>query len=118
MMSSVNVFAAEHSNAIWNKEVPLKLCAGDCGKMEDIDHLFLSCDFFGHLWHDIANWLGFSTMPPEHESDHFLQFENLGGTVLKPSQLATPFMRERNARVFPKKEASLQSFLDKIKLQS
>lgn len=119
MMSSVNVFATEHSNAIWNKEVPLKvslvawrllrnclpttnnwiqisfhqLCAGDCDKMEDIDHLFLSCDFFRHLWHDIANWLGFSTMPPEHVSDHFLQFENLGGTVLKPSQLATPFMR-------------------------
>lgn len=25
MMSSVNVFATEHSNAIWNKEVPLKV---------------------------------------------------------------------------------------------
>jgi len=45
--------------------------------MEDIDHLFLSCDFFTHLWHDISNWFDFITVPPEHVSYHFLQFENL-----------------------------------------
>ncbi|RHN69534.1 putative reverse transcriptase zinc-binding domain-containing protein [Medicago truncatula] len=72
MMSSVNIVAADHSNAIWNNEVPLnvslfawrllrnrlpttnnlirrhilhhnaQLCVGGYDVMEDIDHLFLS----------------------------------------------------------------------------
>jgi len=76
MMLSVNIVATDHSNTIWNNEVPLKvnlfawrllynrlqttynliirhiirhnaqLCVGDCGIIEDIDYIFLSCDFF------------------------------------------------------------------------
>jgi hypothetical protein len=30
--------------------------------MEDTKHLFLSCDFFGKLWYNIFNWLGFNTI--------------------------------------------------------
>ena len=62
-------------NIVWNKEAPLKisffawrllrnristtdnltrrqnLWVGGCGKHEDIDHLFLSCDFFEFFWY-------------------------------------------------------------------
>jgi len=27
-----------------------QLCMGRCGLMEDIDHLFLSCEFFWKIW--------------------------------------------------------------------
>jgi len=38
------------------------LCSNDCGCLEDIDHLFLQCDFFGRLWSLISCWLGFGTV--------------------------------------------------------
>jgi len=156
MMSSVNIVAADHSNTIWNNEVPLKvnlfawrllrnrlpttdnlirrhilhhnaqLCVGGCGIMEDINHLFLSCDFFGKIWIGISNWLGFTTVHPKHVADHFLQFENLGGF---PKNIRITFQLiwlafiwviwcERNAQIFRNQEESLQQLLDKIKLQS
>lgn len=100
MLSSINILAVDHTYAIWNNEVPLKVslfawcllhnwlpttdnlirrhvlqsnaqfCTGDYGIMEDINHLFLSCDFF-------SNWLRFLKVHLEHVEDHFLQFENL-----------------------------------------
>ena len=116
------------NNLIQRNIIPpnVQLCAGGCGKIADIDHLFLSCDFFGHLWHGIFNWLGFITVPPEHVSNHFLQFENLGGfhknirLVFNLIWLACVWVvwSEINARVFRQQEDSLQTLLDKIKLQS
>jgi len=80
----INIVAA-HATEFWNKEVPLKvrlfvwclfrnrlptmdnlikrqvlqpnaqLCTGGCGKMEDADHLFLSCEFFLKFWYNISN---------------------------------------------------------------
>jgi len=47
--------------------------------MENLDHLFLSCDFFGKIWDDILHWLGFIMVQPPHVADHFYQFETLGG---------------------------------------
>jgi len=44
-----------------------------CGKSEDIDHLFLSCDFFRKIWYDIFIWFGFTMF-----ADHLFQFGNLG----------------------------------------
>lgn len=38
------------------------LCSNDCGCLEDIDHFFLQCDFFGRLWSLISGWLGFGTI--------------------------------------------------------
>jgi len=103
-----NVVAA-HATEFWNKEVPLKvslfawrlfrnwltttdnltkrqvlqpnaqLCTGGYGMMEDADHLFLSCGFFGKLWYGISNWLSFHIVYPEHVSDHLHQFGTLGG---------------------------------------
>jgi len=105
----VNIVAADHSSAIWNNEVPLKvslfawrllcnrlptiynliirhilhhnaqLCVDGCSIMEDIDDIFLNVIFFEIFWIGISNWLGFTTMHPKHVADHFLQFENLGG---------------------------------------
>ena len=75
MLSLVNILIVDHTDTIWNKGVPLKvgvfvrcllhnhlhitynlivlhptvyLCAVmcGCGMMDDIDHLFLCCDFF------------------------------------------------------------------------
>lgn len=109
IMSSVNIVAADNSNTIRNNEVPLnvsffawrllrnwlpitynliirhilhlnaQLCVAGCGIMEDIDRLFISCDFFEIFWIGISNWLGFITVHPKHVAYHFLQFENLGG---------------------------------------
>jgi hypothetical protein len=60
-----------HSNA--------QLCASGCGKIDGINYLFLSCDVFGKIWLGIYNWLGLTTVHPEHVADHLLQFEHLGG---------------------------------------
>jgi hypothetical protein len=78
MLSSVNILVVDHTNTIWNKEVPIKVgvfvrcllhnrlpitynltrrhvlhpnvylsaAMGGYDMMEDIDHLFLSYDFF------------------------------------------------------------------------
>lgn len=108
MLSSVNILAVDHTYAIGNNEVSLKVslfawcllrnwlpttdnlirrhvlqpnaqfCAGDYGIMEDINHLFISCDLFEIFWHGISNWLRFLKVHLEHVEDHFLQFENLG----------------------------------------
>jgi len=53
------------------------LYVGGCGKPDDIDHLFLSCEFLEKMWYDISSWLGFTTIHPV--ADRLLQFENIGG---------------------------------------
>lgn len=58
------------------------LCAGNCGKEKDINHLFLSCDFFGKVWTGTYNWLCLTTVHPAQVSDHLLQF---GGGFSKSS---------------------------------
>lgn len=80
MLSTVNIMAIDHNHSIWNKEVPLKvsliawhllqnrlptkdnlihidipqqnvhLCVGGYRKTDDVDHLFLNCDYFGNCW--------------------------------------------------------------------
>jgi len=54
-------------------------CVGGCGSMEDIDHLFLSCDYFGKTWNEIMHWLRIIMVQPAHVANHFYQFETLGG---------------------------------------
>jgi len=55
------------------------LCVGGCGKPDDIDHLFLSCEFLEKIWYDISSWLSFTTIHPACVADRLLQFENIGG---------------------------------------
>jgi len=52
---------------------------GGCGLMEDINHLFLSCDYFGKIWDAILHWLGFIMVQTTQVANHFYQFETLGG---------------------------------------
>jgi len=56
-----------------------QLCAGGCGNPEDVNHLFISCEFFEKISFDISNWLGVTKVHPTHVSYHLLQFRALGG---------------------------------------
>jgi len=104
----------------------VQLCVGSCDIIEDIDRLFLSCDFFENFWIGISNWLGFTTVHQKHVADHSLQFENLGG-FSKDIQITFQLIWlicvwmiwcERNAQFFHNQEESLRQLLHKIKLQS
>jgi len=35
-------------------------CVARCRHDESVDHLFLHCDFFDAIWHQVWLWLGFS----------------------------------------------------------
>jgi len=52
---------------------------GVCGNLEDVDHLFLACEFLGNIWFDIYKWLDFIMVHPRHVSNHLLQFGPLDG---------------------------------------
>jgi len=39
-------------------------CLAGCAHMETSQHLFLSCDFYGLLWHAVRSWLGVSGPDP------------------------------------------------------
>ena len=156
LTSTSNNLVVTHITEIWNKEVPLKislfawcllrdslpatdnlikrhilhlnaqLCVGECGAIEDAKHLFLSCDFFGKLWHGISHWLGYNIMFPENVSDHLYQFGTFSGfsnnkhSTLNLICLSCVWViwLERNARIFHQKEDSFNQSLDKVKLQS
>jgi len=100
LTSRVSSSTHDHNTYFWHKEVPLKVnifvwrllrnrlpttdnlircrilqsnthyCSSGCGSSEDIDHLFLSCDFYEQIWYDIYNWLGIVTVKPAHVKDH------------------------------------------------
>ena len=104
--STVSVVSA---SSIWNKDVPLKvvlfawrlfrdrlptkmnlvrrgvisnearLCTAGCGSEETSDHLFLHCNIYGSIWHNIYKWLNLSSVLPFTVGDHFNQFTALGG---------------------------------------
>jgi len=101
-------------------------CSAACGLVENQDHLFFSCAFYGQLWLLISGWLGISTTLQGSLFEHFLQFGGLGGFSNK-SQM--PFNRiwisalfiiwkDRNRRHFHNKSEQLLSLLEKIKLQA
>jgi len=54
-------------------------CSGGCGSQEDIDHLLLFCDFYGHILYEIYNWLGLVSVTTAHINYHIIQFRSLGG---------------------------------------
>jgi len=45
--------------------------------MEDLDHLFLSCDYFWKIWDDILHYLGFIMVQQTQVAHHFYQFGTL-----------------------------------------
>jgi hypothetical protein len=93
----------DHSTVFWHKKVPLKvnifawrllrnplpatdnlirrifqrnsqLCSRGCGSTEDIDHLFLTCDYFSQIWYALYNWLGLASVKPALVINHLIQF--------------------------------------------
>jgi hypothetical protein len=44
---------------------------------KSINHLFLDCDFFGHIWFHVLRWLGISGGHQSNICMHVLQFDVL-----------------------------------------
>jgi len=109
MMSANTNQATDSTAYAWNKEVSLKVslfawrllrnlpsttdnlirshvlyynaqpCVFGCGKMEDVDHLLLSFDYFGKIWNGILQWLDFCAEQLKQAVNHLQQFESVGG---------------------------------------
>ena len=138
---------------IWHKQVPLKvsifvwrmlrdrlptkenlanlgiismkawLCRAGCGQVEDLNHLFISCPYFGALWPLVWAWLGVAGAQSQVISNHFLQFIHYAG-VLKSRRsffhliwllCVWVLLNDRNDRLFKNKHSSLPHMLDKVK---
>jgi len=56
-----------------------QICREGCGLNEDVDHLFVRCDFLGNIWSLVSNWLGFATVNPNTISVHYDKLCCLGG---------------------------------------
>jgi hypothetical protein len=50
-----------------------------CGMNEDVNHLFVNCNFHGRLWYLVSGGLGFSTVYNSRILEHIYQFCSLGG---------------------------------------
>ena len=102
------------------------LCVAGCGSLEDVNHLFLHCSFFGSVWNFILRWVGLSSAAPFSPPDHFTQFRLGGGGPQMRQYLLTviwfatvwELWKERNNMIFKFKECSILRLVDKIKLLS
>ena len=101
-------------------------CSAACRFVEDQDHLFFSCAFYGQLWLLISGWLGISTTLHGSLFQHFLQFGGFGGFSNK-SHLTFNIIwilalftiwKDHNMRLFHNKSEQLQSLLENVKLQA
>ena len=54
--------------------VEAQLCVSGCGNNEMVDHLLIHCLIFGMLWQHVKNWIGLTSVEPQHVLDHFTQF--------------------------------------------
>jgi len=50
----------------------MSVCVAGCGDYESAQHLFLSCNTFGSLWHLVRNWVGCSGVDTDNISNHFM----------------------------------------------
>lgn len=67
---------------LFRRQISVKIdinFSADCGRVEDIDHLFINCDLFGRLWSLISSLLGISTSFHDNLQDHLMSFGGLGG---------------------------------------
>jgi hypothetical protein len=96
----------------------------NCGVHVDMDHLFV--EFFGRIWYYIFSWLDFSTAFNGRVLDHIYQFGSLGGFshIVQCSlnviclSVAWVFWKERSRHFFKRKEETLQTLCERVKLQS
>jgi hypothetical protein len=100
-----------------------RLCSAKCGQVEDLNHLFLSCPYFGALWPLVRAWLSVSGVESQLISDHFLQFIQYP-SVLKSRRSFFHLIwllcvwvvwKDQNDRLFRNKHSSLLHMLDKVK---
>jgi hypothetical protein len=138
---------------IWHKQVPLKVsifawrllrnrlptrsnlldrgiisdvdagCLAGCDHLETSQLLFLTCGFYGLLWH--AVWSSLGVLGPDHHniSDHLYQFtHSAGGFRARYSFLrlvwllcAWTIWNDRNNRLFNNVEKFIAQLLDKVK---
>ena len=89
---------------------------------ESAQHLFISCDFFGTLWHHVRQWLGLSGVDHTDIGTHFAQFTNyLDGRRRCRSFLQLLWLmcvwliwKERNNRVFTNVHISIEELKEKV----
>ena len=101
-------------------------CLSGCGDIETSQHLFISCDFYGTLWHKVRSWLGVSGPDPLNVSDHFFQFtHSAGGLRARRSFMQLVWLlcawiiwNNRNQRLFNNTGSSIDQLLDKVKRYS
>ena len=103
----------------------VRSCIDGCEHVEGVNHLFLSCPYFGALWPLVRAWLGVG-VESQFISDHFLQFINYAGGLRSRHSFfhliwllcVWVLWNERNDRVFRNKQSSLPHMLDKVKSYS
>jgi len=96
-------------------------CVGGCGSLENVEHLFLGCDFFGRVWTHVLLWLGLSYVSLVGCSDNYLQFGHMAGlprlshSFLQLIWLACVWTiwKERNNQIFNQKANQLPFYLTK-----
>ena len=104
----------------------LKIRVGGCGMEENVNHLFLGCDYLGSIWHIVRLWLCVFSLNLLRLSDHLIQLDHLGGfpKPLRSSVLLFwlsciwVIWKELKSHIFQRKEKSLQHLFDKVKLLS
>jgi len=101
-------------------------CVAGCGCIESVQHLFISCDFLGTLWHHVRQWLGLSGVDHNDISTHFAQCTN----YLDRRRRCRSFLqllwlmcvwliwKERNNRVFTNVHISIKELKEKVNFHS
>ena len=101
-------------------------CVAGCGHVESANHLFLHCDFFGAIWHQVRSWLGFARVDHQNIGAHFLHFPNyLGGMKTRHSFLQLIWLlcvwliwKDRNNRTFKNIITPTEELVEKVKFHS
>jgi len=92
-------------------------CMMNCGDIEDVNHLYVNCDFFGRIWYFISNWLGFYTTINDGLEEHITHFGSLEGFSHKVRNslnviwlsVAWTIWKERIRRVFSERRIICRS---------
>lgn len=99
-------------------------CAALCGGLEDNDHLFFKCGYYGRLWLLVSNWLRIDTIFHGDIVSHSNHFSGLGGfsknsrtifTIIWSSVLFV-IWKDRNRKIFHNQMDQLVLLAEKVKL--
>jgi len=90
--------------------------------------LFLYCNIFSSLWQLVHNWIGFSSVDPQHIPNHFAHFAYSTDDLKAHRSFffvwliwlscAWVLWNERNNKLFKNKEKSTSQLLDKVNVLS